>query len=132
MQYTGEYLSDTTLLNFYPDVSFLDKKRLFLTQDYRMVLDQFILCPESRYPEKLKTDLKRKFLQPEIELSLGHDGFFYHYITFPEIAMVAFDRNYCKAIVYFRTSFNTGGYAKYEKINSVWRRKEYTRESWIQ
>jgi len=117
----------------YPNVTFLDKEVLYLTKDYYSVLVNFInIKNEDSVHLKYMADDKRMFLSPQIEISKAHDGWFYHYETFPVITSVRFNSNYTAAYVEFRSSFNTGGYARYSKNHDQWRRDEFYRESWVQ
>jgi hypothetical protein len=130
--YNKGKLTDTVIKDIYPDLKFLDKKILYLTDDYKTTLDLFTFCPDRRYPEYFTRDLKRIFLQPELELSKNHDGMIYHYITFPKIQYIQLNQDFNKALIHFRSSSNTGGIAKYEFVNGYWIRMEYDRERWIQ
>lgn len=131
--YEKTHEKDSVINNFYPQINFLDKKRLYLTNEYSLILNHFILSPFPKsIEEMIIANEKRIFLQPQIELSKSHDGWFYHYHTFPVITSVFFNSSMDQAIVNFRSSFNTGGIAKYKKENGYWIRLEYIRESWIQ
>jgi hypothetical protein len=131
--YNQETIFDTIIDRIFPDLNYFDKPILYLTDDYQSALDLFIVCPENyRSKETYKRDLKRIFLQPEIEISKYHDGVFYHYVTFPEINTMQLDESFSKAIVHFRSSFNTGGVAKYEKIDGFWSKIKYEKVRWVQ
>lgn len=117
----------------FPAAKFFDQKRLYLTPEYRLILDGFTMNNIKKDQQrKLLADDRRVFLQPEIEISKSHDGWSYHLETFPLIYAVYFNEKLNVAVVKFRSSFNTGGFAKYKKIGGYWRREEFDRVAWVQ
>jgi hypothetical protein len=121
-----------TITCYFPDIKFQDKKKLYITQDYRAILDKFLLEPvKENYSYFYKSEDRRIFLSPEIELSKSHDGWFYHYEIFPLISKIYFNESFNIAVVEFASSFNTSGYAKFKFNCGSWILYEYKRVFWV-
>lgn len=124
--------------NFSPIVSYYDKQVLVLTRKYEDILNEFLSKSDSG--SKSKNDeadfpmehMKRAFLMPAIEIATEHWGNGWHYITFPEVFSIQFNESFSNAIINFRSTWNSGGEAKYEKENGKWIQKEYNPHTWIE
>ncbi len=127
-----------SVTNFAPIVSYYDKQVLILTKKYEDILNEYLLG--SVFGSKKKFDetdfsmmhMKRAFLLPGIEIATEHWGNGWHYITFPEVFNIQFNQSFSKAIINFRSAWNGGGDAKYEKQNGKWLQKEYRPNTWIE
>jgi hypothetical protein len=127
-----------SVTDFAPIVSYYDKQVLILTKKYEDILNEYLL--NSIFGNKKKFDeadfrlvhTKRAFLLPGIEIATEHWGNGWHYITFPEVFNIQFNQSFSKAIINFRSAWNGGGDAKYEKQNGKWIQKEYSPNTWIE
>jgi hypothetical protein len=126
--------------DFRPDVHFADKKTLYLSKDYQIALDQFFfsfLGADDEgyiYSDSMFIIDKRKmaFLAPKIQVAPEHWGSGFYYVSFPEVERMIFNEDYTKARVSFRATYASGGYAYYEKEDSLWVQKEYNPRLWVE
>jgi hypothetical protein len=125
--------------NFVPSIHYFDKKVVYCTRKYSLIFDAFFSCrfgSSKAASSKMVWDLsmaKRCCLMPQVEFSTHHwEHSKWHYITFPEIFSINFNSSMDRAKVDFRSSWNSGGSAIYQKENGRWVRKEYNPFTWIE
>ena len=115
-------------IDFRPSVSFPGKKVVYLTDDYKKLLDNFLgnqhvdLGTESIMQTAYAKDESRKrmdFIQQAAQIFYGHWGGYWQYETYPEAYRIIIDANMQRAIVYFRFVYE-GGEVFLEKQNGEW------------
>jgi hypothetical protein len=115
-------------IDFRPSVSFPGKKVVYLTDDYKKLLDNFLgnqhvdLGTGSIMQTAYAKDESRKrmdFIQQAAQIFYGHWGGYWQYETYPEAYRIIIDANMQRAIVYFRFVYE-GGEVFLEKQNGEW------------
>ncbi len=115
-------------IDFQPSVSFPGKKVVYLTDDYKKLLDNFLgnqhvdLGTGSIMQTAYAKDESRKrmdFIQQAAQIFYGHWGGYWQYETYPEAYRIIIDANMQRAIVYFRFVYE-GGEVFLEKQNGEW------------
>ena len=101
------YKPAKTLLNFRPLLPFKNKGYLFLTNEYKQAINNF-LGLGSFQGDITRNDTifeRYKFLTPSLPIVYGSWGGYWHIETFPIIDRIIFDANFEKAAVDFRYSY---------------------------
>lgn len=113
---------------FRPQVSFPNKKIVYLTDGYKKMLDDFLgdqhvdLGTESIMQVAYAKDESRQrmeFLMKAAKIFYGHWGGYWQYETYPKANQIIFDREMQRAVVFFRCVYE-GGEAYMEKQNGEW------------
>lgn len=122
---TDEIVRD---IKFRPRVSFPNKKIVYLTDEYKKLLDDFLgdqhvdLGTESIMQVAYAKDESRQrmeFLTKAAKIFYGHWGGYWQYETYPKANSIIFDREMQRAIVYFRFVYE-GGEVYLEKKDGEW------------
>ncbi len=123
-----EYLFEESITNFRPQISFPDKKILFLTSKYEAILNDFL--GNEHYPQgsngvmstaspKNESKKKKAFLENFIKIFYGHWGGYWQLLSYPEVNVIIFDKNMQYAKVYFRIVYE-GGESYLKNNNGKW------------
>jgi len=122
---TDEIVRD---IKFRPRVSFPNKKIVYLTDEYKKLLDDFLgdqhvdLGTENIMQVAYAKDESRhrmEFLMKAAKIFYGHWGGYWQYETYPEANSIIFDREMQRAVVYFRCVYE-GGEVYLEKKDGKW------------
>jgi len=119
--------NDRQTILFHPAVSFYGQRVLYADGKFEKVLDAFLF--ERSLDECMA---KRNFIAPEIRLSPEHWGNGWHYVNFPDVFCFSFNESLTRSKIEFRSSFNSGGVAEYEKRNGVWVCISRNDDEWIE
>lgn len=115
-------------IEFRPQVSFPNKKIVYLTDRYKKMLDDFLgdqhvdLGTENIMQVAYAKDESRQrmeFLMTAARIFYGHWGGYWQYETYPKASSIIFDREMQRAIVYFRFVYE-GGEVYLEKKDGEW------------
>ena len=115
-------------IDFHPSVSFPGKKVVYLTDDYKKLLDKFLgdkhvdLGTESAMQTAYAKEESRQrmdFLQQAAQIFYGHWGGYWQYETYPQANSIIIDARMQRAIVNFRFIYE-GGEVYMEKQNGEW------------
>ena len=115
-------------IDFRPSVSFPGKKVVYLTDDYKKLLDKFLgdqhvdLGEESIMQTAYAKDESRQrmdFIQQAAKIFYGHWGGYWQYETYPKANSIIIDARMQRAIVNFRFIYE-GGEVYMEKQNGEW------------
>ena len=113
---------------FRPQVSFPNKKIVYLTDGYKKMLDDFLgdqhvdLGTESIMQVAYAKDESRQrmeFLMKAAKIFYGHWGGYWQYETYPKANQIIFDREMQRAVVFFRCVYE-GGEVYLEKKDGEW------------
>jgi len=136
---TGEYNIPDTIKNFKPITTFNSNRILYLTEDYRSALEQFLGNNSSEVGEgnlmnpsipQEESNKRYKFLKKFIHILPGHWGGYWHLETHPEIYGIVLNPELDEANIMFRYGYQ-GGKAKLIKTDEKWEFK-YSKETWIE
>ena len=126
-------------VTFRPPVHFSDRKIVYLTDEYKKLLDNFLgnkhvemgkhNIMQVAYANK-KSRRKMNFVSKAATIFYGHWGGYWQYETYPQANSIVIDTKMHRAIVYFSKIY-VGGYVVLEKQNDNWEimKIEYT---WIE
>ena len=115
-------------VEFRPQVSFPNKKIVYLTDEYVQLLNRFLgnkhvdLGTESIMQTAYAKDESRsrmEFIKKAAKIYYGHWGGYWQYETYPKANSIIFDARMQRAIVYFRFVYE-GGEVCLEKQNDEW------------
>ena len=115
-------------IEFRPQVSFPNKKIVYLTGGYKKLLDDFLgdqhvdLGTENIMQVAYAKDESRQrmeFLTNAAMIFYGHWGGYWQYETYPKANSIIFDREMQRAVVYFRFVYE-GGEVYLEKKDGEW------------
>lgn len=95
---------------FRPPVHFPNKKIVYLTDEYKKILDNFL---------KGERNDSSAFIQNASKIIYGHFGGYWQYITYPQVYSIIFDTQMRRAYVSYRFIYQ-GGYIILEKQNGEW------------
>lgn len=126
--YTGMMILTTEVdsnITFRPPVHFPDRKIVYLTDEYKKLLDDFLgeevfefLGNRTLKCERLEqSEPKMQFLSNAAKVSKGWQQWVL--ITYPEASAIVFDRSMRRAVVYFRFEYS-GGHVVLEKKSGEW------------
>ena len=113
---------------FRPQVSFPNKRIVYLTDEYMKMLDDFLgdqhvdLGTENIMQVAYAKDESRQrmeFLMKAAKIFYGHWGGYWQYETYPKASSIIFDREMQRAIVFFRCVYE-GGEVYLEKKDGEW------------
>ena len=113
---------------FRPQVSFPNKKIVYLTDEYEKILDDFLgdqhvdLGTENIMQVAYAKDESRQrmeFLMKAAIFFYGHWGGYWQYETYPKASSIIFDREMQRAVVFFRCVYE-GGEVYLEKKDGEW------------
>lgn len=122
---TDEIVRD---IKFRPRVSFPNKKIVYLTDEYKKLLDDFLgdqhvdLGTENIMQVAYAKDESRQrmeFLMKAAKIFYGHWGGYWQYETYPKANSIIFDREMQRAVVFFRCVYE-GGEVYLEKKDGEW------------
>ena len=115
-------------ISFRPPISIPNKKIVYLTSEYKRLLDGFLgnrhvgLGKESimqvAYP-KGKSRKRMEFINNAARIFYGHWGGYWQYETYPTASSIVFDSQMQRAVVYFRFVYE-GGEVIMEKQKGEW------------
>lgn len=115
-------------IDFRPAVFLPDKKIVYLTEDYKKLLDKFL---GNKHVPLGKEDImqtayakggshsRMSFLLNAATIFHGHWGGYWQYETYPEAGHIIFNPDMSRALVYFRFKYE-GGEVLLEKQNGEW------------
>ena len=115
-------------IEFRPQVSFPDKKIVYLTYDYVQLLNNFlgntyINLEENNIMQpaysKDESHRRMQFLSKAAKIYYGHWGGYWQYETYPEAYSIIFDTRMQRAVVNFRFIYE-GGVVYMEKKDGKW------------
>lgn len=115
-------------IDFRPAVFFPDKKIVYLTENYKKLLDNFLGEEHMGIGEKkivqpahatIKSFDKMGFINNAATIFYGHWGGYWQYETYPEANHIIFNPDMSRALVYFRFKYE-GGEVLLEKQNNEW------------
>ena len=115
-------------ITFRPQVSFPNKKIVYLTKDYKLLLNEFLgdkhvdLGTKSIMQTAYAKDESRQrmeFIEKAVLIFYGHWGSYWQYVTYPEAYSIIFDSSMQRAVVNFRFVYE-GGEVYLEKKNGEW------------
>ena len=113
---------------FRPQVSFPNKRIVYLTDEYEKILDDFLgdqhvdLGTENIMQVAYAKDESRQrmeFLMKAAKFFYGHWGGYWQYETYPKASSIIFDREMQRAVVFFRCVYE-GGEVYLEKKDGEW------------
>ncbi len=116
-------------ITFRPPVHFPDRKIVYLTDEYKKLLDDFLGDEHVNLGEKSimqpaysKGDSRKKmeFILKAATILYGHWGGYWQYETYPKASTMVFDRGMRRAVVFFRFGYE-GGHVILEKQNGEWK-----------
>jgi len=138
IDYRDKALLNFTVNDFRPNIKIQSCKSIFLNDDYRNILENFLGNKPNKYDfENLElidnyfkeNDKRYRFLNNEIMVFKGHDeGWIL--ISQPYISSIIFNEALDKAIVNFRVKYE-GGTALYIKQNDKWNFVK-SNQTWIE
>lgn len=115
-------------ITFRPQVSFPNKKIVYLTKGYELLLNAFLgdkhvdLGTESIMQTAYAKDESRQrmeFIKKAAKIYYGHWGGYWQYETYPKANSIIFDSSMQRAVVNFRFVYE-GGEVYLEKQNDKW------------
>ena len=115
-------------ISFRPPVNFPNKKIVYLTSEYKRLLDGFLgnshvgLGEEGIMQVAYSKGESRKrmdFISNAVKIFYGHWGGYWQYETYPKASSIVFDSLMQRAVVYFRFVY-AGGEVILEKQNGEW------------
>ena len=116
-------------ITFRPPVHFADRKIVYLTDEYKKLLDDFLGDKHVKLGEKSimqpayskgKSRKKMEFILKAATIFYGHWGGYWQYETYPKARTMVFDRGKRRAVVFFSFKYE-GGYVILEKQNGEWK-----------
>ena len=116
-------------ITFRPPVHFPDRKIVYLTDEYKKLLDDFLGDKHVKLGEKSimqpayskgKSRKKMEFILKAATILYGHWGGYWQYETYPKARTMVFDRGKRRAVVFFSFKYE-GGYVILEKQNGEWK-----------
>lgn len=115
-------------ITFRPPVHFPDRKIVYLTDEYKKLLDDFLgleyfefLGNRILMCERLeRSEPKMQFVCNAAKVSIGDIGDSWKLITYPKAYTIVLDRGMRRAVVDFRFEYE-GGYVFLEKQNGEWK-----------
>jgi len=114
-----------TAVDFRPPVSFEGKKIVYITEEYKKLLDAFLGDEYIDYDMghqafAVKDSKDRQiFISQAAKIHYGHWGGYWQYETYPKASSIYFDKDMQRAIVSFRFIYS-GGSVILEKQDGVW------------
>ncbi|MBO4820136.1 MAG: hypothetical protein J5548_01540 [Prevotella sp.] len=118
---------DSTI-SFRPPVNIPNKKIVYLTTEYKRLLDHFLGNRHVGFAKKSimqvaysKGESRKRmdFFNSAARIFYGHWGGYWQYETYPQAASIVFDSQMQRAVVFFRFVYE-GGEVILEKQNGVW------------
>ena len=118
---------DSTI-SFRPPVNFFNKKIVYLTTEYKQLLDNFLGNRHVGFAKKSIMQVayskgeSRKwmdFFNTAARIFYGHWGGYWQYETYPKATIIVFDSQMQRAVVFFRFVYE-GGEVILEKQNGEW------------
>ena len=115
-------------IEFRPQVSFPDKKIVYLTYEYEQLLNKFLGNTHVELGEngimqpaysKDESRQREQFLMKAAKIFYGHWGGYWQYETYPEATSIIFDTRMQRAVVNFRFIYE-GGVVYMEKKDGEW------------
>ena len=131
LSYSWKIISTTkvdSIISFRPPVHFPNKKIVYLTPEYKQLLDGFLghkhvdLGKESIMQvaySKGESKKRMEFINHAAKTFYGHWGGYWQYETYPEATSIVFDSQMQHAVVFFRFVYE-GGEVFLEKQNDEW------------
>lgn len=115
-------------ITFRPPVHFADRKIVYLTDEYKKLLDDFLGLEYFEFLgnrilrcERLEqSEPKMQFVCNAAKVSIGDIGDSWKLITYPKAYTIVLDRGMRRAVVDFRFEYE-GGYVFLEKQNGEWK-----------
>ena len=126
-------------VTFRPPVNIEGRKIVYLTDEYKALLDSFLMDNHVDLGENnimqpayaIKESKKRQnFINRKALIFYGHWGGYWQYETYPKATSIVFDKELQRAVVQYRIVYG-GGYAIMEKWNGVWTFVE-ARNTWVE
>jgi len=121
-------LDKVVLNDFRPKTTLPPDKILYLTEEYKSELIQFLGDQHSKLSEggimnparaTSKTWKRQSFLNNYLNVIYGHWGGYWQLETHPEVSLIVINQALTKALVYFRLVYE-GGNAYLERQNGEW------------
>ena len=115
-------------IEFRPQVSFPDKKIVYLTYEYEQLLNKFLGNTHVELGEngimqpaytKDESHQRMLFLTKAAKIYYGHWGGYWQYETYPEATSIIFDTRMQRAVINFRFIYE-GGVVYMEKKDGEW------------
>ncbi|MBQ7212009.1 MAG: hypothetical protein IJS19_05025 [Muribaculaceae bacterium] len=117
-----------SIISFRPPVHFPDKRIVYLTPEYKRILDSFLgdkhvdLGKESIMQvanSKGESKKRMEFINSAAKIFYGHWGGYWQYETYPKATSIVFDSQMQHAVVFFRFVYE-GGEVFLEKQSDEW------------
>jgi hypothetical protein len=123
---TPEMETAEVIRDFRPDLELEGAEALYLSQEYRQVLEGFLSEADHGREELIS---RLEFLNQFIRIYPGHWGG-WHLETHPLVSSITLDSELTKAIVYFRLIYQ-GGEAQFRKRDGQWKMID-SKLTWIE